>query len=74
MDDPLRQEWLEKRMGHKVYGRKQNWGLISIGLVLFVAVCGLAFVLSCMGKIDPVTDEKLSASICRPGFSCAPTR
>ena len=51
MDDPLRQEWLEKRMGHKVYGRKQNWGLISIGLVLFVAVCGLLLYLAAWAKL-----------------------
>jgi hypothetical protein len=40
-DDPLGQDWLEKRMGHKVYGHMRNWGSIILWLVLIAGVCGL---------------------------------
>jgi hypothetical protein len=53
MDDdrPPRQDWIEKRMGHKAYGHKRKWGLIAIGLVLIVVVCGLALYLAVWAKI-----------------------
>jgi hypothetical protein len=51
MDDPPRQGWIEKRMGHEAYARKRNWGLIAIGLVLFVAVCGLLLFLAAWAKL-----------------------
>jgi len=51
MDDPTSQDWIEKRMGHKAYARKRNWGLIAIGLVLVVAVCGLLLFLAAWAEL-----------------------
>jgi hypothetical protein len=39
---PVTQDWLEKQMGHKVYGHMRNWGSIVLWLVLIAVVCGLA--------------------------------
>jgi hypothetical protein len=33
--------YLEKRMGHKPYGKPRSWGKIAMLLVLIAVACGL---------------------------------